>query len=157
MSSALKKKIIILGCVGLVFLAMYTFDTLRAKTFHIEVLDMLPNPAVADGQTPVDISVKLTNRHNTPVKGHAIFALAHTGGMFYSSREITNENGMVNFVFYPNKASTVTKLQDAVLSFTDESNSIFIEVGTTTKVILPLEEAEKETVSDDLLKGIFGD
>lgn len=157
MSSALKKKLIIFVCLVLVFIGMYTFDTLRAKTFHIEVLEMLPNPAVADGQTPVNIRVRLVNRHNVPVEGHALFALAHTGGMFYSSREITNENGMVDFVFYPNKASTVTKLQDAVLSFTDESNSIFIEIGATTKVTLALEEAEKETVSDDLLNGIFGD
>lgn len=157
MNSSLKKKLMIMGIIVIAFVAMYVFDLIRAKSFHIEVEDMTPNPAVADGQTPVAIRVKLVDRHNRPVEGHALFALAHSGGMFHSLREITNEDGMVEFTYYPYKASSVTKLKDAVLSFTDESNSIFIEIGTTTKVTLPLLEPEKETISDGLLDGIFGD
>lgn len=135
---------------------MFLFDTVRAKTFHIEVVEMTPNPAIADGQTPVNVQVKLVNWKDKPVEGHSLFALPLTGGMFQSSREITDENGMVNFVYHPYKASSVTKLQDAVLSFADESNSVFIEIGTRAEVTLPLLEPEKETISKDLLNGIFG-
>ena len=102
------------------------------------------------------VKVKLVDRKGKPVKEHSIFALAHTGGMFHSLREITDENGVTEFVYYPYKASGVTKLQDAVLSFTDESNSVFIEIGTTTKVSLELTKPEEQTVSDELLNDIFG-
>jgi hypothetical protein len=135
---------------------MFLFDMVRSKTFQIEVVEMTPNPAIADGQTPVKVKVKLVDIMGKAVEGHSIFALAHTGGMFHSLREITDVNGVTEFVYYPYKASSVTRLQDAVLSFTDESNSVFIEIGTTTKVSLKLTEPEEQTVSDDLLNGIFG-
>jgi hypothetical protein len=156
LSSALKKKLIIIGLSILFIGAMFLFDMVRSKTFHLEVVEMTPNPAVADGQTPVNVKVKLVDRIGKPVKGHSIFALAHTGGMFHSLREITDENGVTEFLYYPYKASGVTKLQDAVLSFTDETNSVFIEIGTTTKVSLELTKPEEQTVSDELLNGIFG-
>lgn len=157
MSAASKKKLMVVALFVLVFVAMYMFDVIRAKSFHLVVEEMSPTPAVADGQSPVTIRVKLVDRHNRPVEGHSIFALAHSGGMFHSLREITDENGRAEYTYYPYKVSGVTKLKDAQLSFTDESNSVFIEIGTTTKVTLPLSEPKQETASQELLNGIFGE
>jgi hypothetical protein len=149
--------LIITGIVVLVVAAMFVFDSVRAKTFHLKVIEMSPNPAVADGQTPVEMTVKLVNLTGKPVKGHAIYALATNGGMFHSTREITDGNGVVKFTYYPYKASNITELKDAVLDFIDESNSIFIEIGTKTETSLALTKPETKKVSSDLLNGIFGE
>lgn len=50
----------------------------------------------------------------------------------------------------------MVQLQDAVLGFVDESNSVFIEIGTKADFVLPLIEPPEEKIEDDLLEGIFG-
>lgn len=153
-----KKKLLIFLSVVLVFGGLVLFDFARSKLFHIDLVEMTPNPAAADGQTPVSVRLRLTDQKGRPVEGHALYALAKNGGMFHSAREITDENGMAEFIYYPYKASAIMELKDAVFSFTDESNSIFIEIGATAEFTLALTEPEtKESAGSDILSGIFGE
>lgn len=72
--------LIVLGLLG----AATVFDLVRSRMFTIELVSMTPNPAVADGQTLVEVSVRLLDYRGRPVQGHALYALARTGGMFRS-------------------------------------------------------------------------
>lgn len=157
MKTETKKKIIIGLAVLLCLGGIVLFDYFRSKMFHLEVLEMNPNPAVADGQTPVEVEVLLTDNGGNPVEGHTIFALPKTGGMFHSQREVTDEEGKVFFIYYPYKASGVVELKDGILSFSDESNSVFIEINTKTEATLELLMPEEEKIDSDILDGIFGE
>lgn len=151
----MKRKLIILAAIIIAMGGLYGFDFIRSKMFHIRVESILPNPAVADGQSPVQITVRVTDHQNTPVQGHWLFALPRNGGMFRSARLETDADGRCTFIYFPVKAGGVVKLRDANIVISDESNSIFIEVAARTELTIALTEPEKETLPDGLLDGVF--
>jgi len=158
LNKGLNKKLIASLTIVLLVSAMFSFDYIRSKMFKIDVVSIMPNPAVADGQTPVIITVQLRDYKGDIVKGHSLYALSKTGGMFKSTREITNDNGIAEFIYFPFKASEVNEIRDAVINISDESNSVFIEIGTQTEFSIKLERPPKEKASVDLLlRGIFGE
>ncbi len=126
----MKHKLIIFFSVIAILLGLYSFDFVRAKYFIIEIYDVYPVPAVADGTSPIYISVRLTNKNGNPIEGHSLFALPRNGGIFRSARQLTDSNGECKFIYFPIKASGLYELDDAIISITNESNSIFIEVPT---------------------------
>ena len=157
MKSGVKRKLIIFlaVCLGLCLIA--GFDYARSRMFHISLVSMDPNPAVADGQTPVTVTLLLTDHAGQPVEGHTLFAISKNGGMFHSQREVTDGKGAVSFIYYPYKASGITELRDVCLSFSDESNSVFIEINTKAEFLLELKKPETTKTDSSLLDGIFGE
>ena len=77
--------------------------------------------------------------------------------MFHSQREVTDGKGAVSFIYYPYKASGITELRDVCLSFSDESNSVFIEINTKAEFLLELKKPETTKTDSSILDGIFGE
>ena len=66
------------------FIGMYTFDYLRSKTFHIEIVSISPDSPVADGETPVTIEVLIT-KNGKPIEGDPLQPTGEAGqGHFLS-------------------------------------------------------------------------
>lgn len=151
------KKLRIFVIVCAVLLILTGFDAVRAKMFHIEVVEINPNPSVADGQTPVTITLQVFNHKEQPVEGHILFGIAKNGGMFHAQRAETDADGIVVFTYYPFKVSSVRPLEDAELQFQDESNSVFIEIPTKKDVVITLTAPEEKKVDTSFLDGIFGE
>lgn len=153
----MQKKLRIFLCVMLCLAAVTGFDYIRSKMFTIELVEMDPGTAVADGQTPVLITLQVLNYRKEPVEGHILFAVAKNGGMFYSQREVSGPDGMVSFTYFPYKASSVQELRDAQIEFLDESNSVFIEISTRAEFTVALEKPKEQQIDSSLLEGIFGE
>lgn len=119
--------------------AMYGFDYFRAKSFDIEVLSISPEEPVADGETPVTITVQLT-RFGKPVKGHYLFMISLNSGTMQKNREQTDENGCAVYVYYPYRASVLMPATTVTLRVYDESNSIFVVVNASLDFEIDLKE-----------------
>lgn len=119
--------------------AMYGFDYVRAQSFDIEVLSISPEEPVADGETPVSITVRLT-RFGKPVKGHYMFMIPMNSGTMQKNRGQTDENGCVDYVYYPYRASVLMPAQTVTLRVYDESNSIFVVVNASLDFDINLKE-----------------
>lgn len=138
----MKKKLVVTLCVFLVLALLYGYDYVRAKTFSIECVEMVPDTGIADGRTPVTMTFQLKDRHGDPVEGHVLYAVSKNGGKFRSYREKTGEDGTVIFDYYPYKyVKGLNEIKDVELVIQDESNSIFFEVPTkgsvTVKIVSP--------------------
>ncbi len=142
-----KRRLIILLIVVCVIMGAVAFDYVRSLMFHIEVVSISPNPVPADGETPVTIVLKLTNHAGEPVEGHRLYALPINGGSMKANRVVTDSNGLAEYTYYPYRLTKLTKLEDVNVDVKDESNSIFIEIGTKTSFIIQLIEPETQ---DDL-------
>lgn len=119
--------------------AMYCFDYVRAQSYDIEVVSVSPENPVADGETPVSITVKLT-RNGKPVEGHYMFMIPVNGGTMQKNRALTDENGLVNYVYYPYRASVLMPAQTVTIRVYDESNSIFVIVNANLDFEIELKE-----------------
>lgn len=151
-----KKLLICLGVI-LILAGLTGFDYVRSRMFTIELDSLEPETAVADGQTPVTITLLVRDHRGEAVEGHILFAVAKNGGMFYSQREETGPDGRVTFVYYPYKANSLSELVDARVEFLDESNSVFIEIAARMELSIALKEPEENKVDSSLLDGIFGE
>ncbi len=140
----MKKKLLILGVLVLVVLLAFGFDTLRAKRFTITLLSLDPQPAVADGQTPVTILLQLKDHEDRPVEGHTLYIVSKNGGKFRAYRQKTDENGTASFTYFSYKyIEGVYELKDVEMEVRDESNSVIIEIPTTCTFIVPMTAPEK--------------
>lgn len=104
MKSGVKRKLIIFlaVCLGLCLIA--GFDYARSRMFHISLVSMDPNPAVADGQTPGDRHTASDGScRPAPWRGTPCSQISKNGGMFHSQREVTDGKGAVSFIYYPYK------------------------------------------------------
>ncbi len=153
----MKKKLITLLILCLIFGMFYTFDAFRASQFHIGLVSVSPDPGVADGQSPITIVVQLTQNGGQPVGGHSLFAFSLGGGMLKANREITDENGKVTYVYYPYRASKLMELKDVPIKVIDESNSIVIEVNATGIFTVRLTEPEPADNGTPGQDDIFGE
>lgn len=151
------KKLRIFVTVCAVLLLLTGYDAVRAKMFQIELVEITPNPSVADGQTPVTITLQVLDYKERPVEGHILFGIAKNGGMFQAQRARSDADGIVIFTYYPYKVSAVRPLVDAELQFQDESNSVFIEIPTKKDMVVKLTAPEEKKADTSLLDGIFGE
>ena len=118
---------------------MYCFDYVRAESFNIEVVSISPEQPVADGETPVQITVRLTRR-GQPVEGHYMFMIPTNGGTMQKNRGKTDENGCVDYVYYPYRSSILMPAKTVTLRVYDESNSIFVIVNAKLDFDIELKE-----------------
>jgi len=153
----LKKKLFVILSCAILFGAFNLFDYIWAHQFVISLISVSPDPAEADGQTPITISVQLTDKKGNPIRDHSLFAFSLGGGMFKANRELTDSEGKTEFTYFPYRASTMMELKDVEIKVIDESNSIFIEINTTNtftvKLIKPKNQSDESTGQDD----IFGE
>jgi hypothetical protein len=151
-----KKKLIIFLSMALIFVLLYTYDYIRAQTFSIIVESISPQPAPADGQSPVNITVVLKDKNGEPVEGHTLYAYSLNGGVFKSNREITNSEGKAEYIYFPYRVSLLMELTDAHIRVIDESNSIFVEINAQENFEIILMKSS-ETESESSQHDIFGE
>lgn len=153
----MKRKWVITLCVIALVAGITIFDVVRSYGFKINLVSINPNPVTADGQTPVEIKVKLTDNNGVPVEGHNLFAFPRNGGQFKASREKTNKDGTAVFTYFPYKASAVMDVKDVIIDIIDESNSVFIEVNSKTNFIVKVEKGKTDSSDNTDLGNIFGE
>lgn len=153
----MKRKLIITLTIIGVLASAAIYDYVRSKMYTITVLSVSPNPSVADGRTPVQISIRLTNRHGEPVKGHDLFAFAKKGGSFKTNRVRTDEQGLANYTYFPFKVTRLIKIDNDMIEVVDESNSVFIEINTRASFEIQLVEPEEQGSGSTDLQSIFGE
>lgn len=148
------KLIVLLVIVGLVA-AGWGYDSLRARTFDLEIVEVDPDPGIADGQTPVSITVKAT-RAGEPCAGHVLYAASANGGSFKAKRVTTGGDGTAVFIYYPYLKSKLNTLTDVSLHIADESNSVFVSVPVRTSLVLKMVEADQGGSDKSTNESIFG-
>lgn len=153
----MKKKILIISSILLIFLALFMFDYIRSLQFNINVASVSPSPAAADGQSPVDITLKLTDKGGKPVGRHSLFIFSLGGGMFKANREFTDNQGQALFTYYPYQTSELMPVKDVPIKVIDESNSVFIEINTARIFAVKLKEPPEKNADSDITNSIFGD
>ena len=120
----MKKKLIVIAAIIVVFGAFCLTDWLISLSYTMQVISVSPQPAYADGETPVNIKIKLT-RGGKPVAGHVLYTLPKKGGL-KAARVLTKEDGTADFVYFPYLASGYIKAGKVGFQTRDESNSIFV-------------------------------
>ncbi|MHB1454680.1 MAG: Ig-like domain-containing protein [Saccharofermentanales bacterium] len=153
----MKKKLLVILSCAILFGAFYLFDYIWAHQFAINLISVSPDPAEADGQTPITISVQLTDKHGNPVANHSLFAFSLGGGMFKANRELTDKEGKTEFTYFPYRASAMMDLKDVEIRVIDESNSVFIEINTTNTFTVRLVEPQKQNDGSTGQDDIFGE
>ena len=152
----LKKKIIWILAIVLVFSAFWTFDYYHSKSFHLEYIEVTEQPSPADGETELDFIIRLT-RNGKPVPGHDLFGIVYGRGGFKARRVRTDENGEAKFTYLPFVAHSESEIRDIPFKIMDESNSLFIEVNASYEGVLLLKMPEKEETGANItLDDIFG-
>lgn len=133
------KKLIALFAVVVLLLACWGYDALRVREFSVELVEATPSPAVADGQTPVTVTLRVT-RGGEPCGGHVLLAKSMNGGSFKAKRVTTDGDGVARFTYYPYLKSRLNELTDVTLTFADESNSVLIAVPARLTCVLEMVE-----------------
>lgn len=152
----MKKLIVILAIIALLFV-LFGVDSAIRSSYRLEIVSVDPQPAVADGQTPIYFSAQLT-RNGEPVKGHTLYALPQNGSL-YSARVVTDENGVADFMFYPPLANSFIAAKPVSVELYDENNSVFIYLPVTQKFEIQLLQpsGDEDTTSELTMDDIFGE
>ncbi|MBB6670753.1 hypothetical protein [Cohnella nanjingensis] len=153
----MKKKMMVSLIVLLIVALAAGYDYWRSLQYKVQVTSIDPQPAVADGQSTVTVKVKVT-KNNAPVEGHDIFGLAPDGGGFEAYRVKTDEAGEAVFAYHPYVANAIRKAKDVQLQFSDQSNSVLIQIEARTSVHVKLTDPDPAgKKSDYTMDDIFGD
>ncbi len=140
----LKRTLIAVLAIVVVFCALLTFDTIRAKTFHIEIVSITPEKPIADVREPVEIKLRVTH-DGKGVEGHLLFAVSKGGGTFKGNRSETDADGIVVFTYVPYTETMLQPAKPVTISVIDESNSIFLEVNARFEFQIDLQSKPKAT------------
>ena len=148
---------IVAGVVGLMLGGAYIYDTVQAQSYDFELVKATSQTIVADGESTVRISVKLS-KDDKPVEGHTIYIYV-SNGTLPSARYVTDADGMITFRYYPYSYlnDELTPLQDVTFYLQDESNSTFFmicaEEQFSFSVIKPEENGVQRDWQDVQLEG----
>ena len=93
------KKLWIAAACCLLLGTAYAVDYGISKQYEYELIGASSDTFVADGQSTVKITVKLT-KDGRPVEGHTIY-LYVSNGFLPSSRCVTDADGLITFRYYP--------------------------------------------------------
>lgn len=136
----------------------WSFDYYRSQMYHIAVEEVTPSPVPMDGQTETKISVSLRDSDGSPVEGHILYIVRYGVGSFKYDRKATDENGQVDFYYYPVKASVLSPVADVPMEILDESNSVIIQIPARTAFTVettePGENAKKSVLD---MSSVYGD
>lgn len=137
----LKKTLIVVLAIVLVFGAFAVFDTVRASTFHIEVVSVSPEKPVADVRQQVEIKLRVTHGGKA-VEGHSLYAVVSGGGNFKGNRSETDADGIATLTYVPYSETNLRPAGPVTISVIDESNSIFLEINTKLEFVIELQPKE---------------
>ena len=137
----LKRTLIAVLAIVLVFGAFALFDTVRAQTYTIEVVSLTPEKPVADVRQQVQIKLRVTKK-GKGVEGHS---LSKNGGTFKGNRAETDEEGVASFIYIPFSATSLQPARPVTISVIDESNSVFLEINTRFEFVIDLQPKPKTT------------
>lgn len=151
------KKLRTVLVIVLLIATLVGYDYYRSKQFSIEVVEITPQPAFADGQSPVHLKLRLLDKAGSPVEGHHLYAIPLNGGLFSAARTATDADGEVVYKYFPYKATRLSPAKNVLIEVRDESNSVFIEINTKKTIEIELLEPETETKSSHSLDAIFGE
>lgn len=153
----MKKKIISLLVVVLIFTACWVFDYYRSKEYHLEYIGVTEQPSPADGKTELEFIIRLT-RNGKPVQGHDLFGIVYGRGGFKARRVRTDENGEALFTYLPFTAHSESDIKEIPFKIMDESNSLFIEVNAAYEGKLTLKMPDENIESVGItMDDIFGE
>ena len=152
----MKKKLIGFSIFCLIVGILLLFDFGRSKLFTISLIDVQPNPIVADGNTTVTVKARLT-RGDKPVEGHDLYILSLDGGIFTTFRSRTNTAGEAFFEYFPYRASVSNPLRDIRFEIRNESNSVFLEVNAKNTFTVHAIESQTEVQGNFTMSDLFGD
>lgn len=153
----MKKKFIIFVAVIAALALMIVYDYYMSTQYILTVTSIDPQPAQADGNTPVTLKVNVMH-NKKPVEGHDIYGIVKDGGSFQAYRLKSDANGEVVFTYFPYMASDLQKAEDVNVQFFDQSNSVFVEINATTKTVIKLVEPKKSTEKSEFnTDEIFGE
>ena len=140
----LKRTLIAVLAIVLVFGAFALFDTVRAQTYTIEVVSLTPEKPVADVRQQVQIKLRVTKK-GKGVEGHSLFAISKNGGTFKGNRAETDEECVASFIYIPFSATSLQPARPVTISVIDESNSVFLEINTRFEFVIDLQPKPKTT------------
>ena len=145
----MKKKYIVASVVAALLLGAYAMDSVRANSYEYELVDTSAETFVADGQSTVRITVKLSRR-GQPVEGHTIYIYA-SNGTLPASRCVTDHDGLINFRYYPYVYlnDEVTPLENVTIYLQDESNSFIFMRPAEARFTFGVEKPETDNVWND--------
>jgi len=150
------KKLLALGIVAAVILALTAYDYLRAQDTNIEVVSISPEKIVADPNKPVLITLRVTT-HGELAVGDTVSALVKGQGNLSGDKVKVKEDGTVTFKYYPyTYISGVFEESDVVIEFRNISDSVFVAVQK--KQAITFHVAKPEGSSGGMNMGdLFGD
>lgn len=137
------------GVLCLALGGAYLYDSIEAKKYEYELVKTSSSQIIADGESTVRITVKLS-KNDKPVEGHTIYIYA-SNGTLPASRCVTDADGMITFRYYPYVYlnDELTPLEDVTIYLQDESNSTFFMVNAEAKFTFPVVKSETESVHRD--------
>ncbi len=143
-----KRWIVAAACVALLS-GLYVVDTVRAKGYEFELVKTTADTFIADGQSTVRITVKLS-KNDKPVEGHTIYIYA-SNGTLPQSRCVTNVDGEITFRYYPYVYldDVLTPLEDVTIYLQDESNSLVFMKCAKASFTFKVEKPEGEMEWND--------
>ena len=120
-----------------------------SKRYEYELIGASSDTFVADGQSTVKITVKLT-KDGRPVEGHTIY-LYVSNGFLPSSRCVTDADGLIPFRYYPYLYlnDKLTPLEDVTIYLQDESNSSIFMVPAKAEYTFGVTKPDEDAVHDD--------
>lgn len=153
----MKKKLIAIFAIILVIAVFYGVDTLIARSYSLQIVEIDPQPSFADGKTPVNITVQL-KKGNKPVEGHILYMLPKKGNVKIG-RIMTDADGLADFVYYPYLASDFIEVGDVPIQVMDESNSVLVSVPATLDFTVELKRPTTTTPDNSQISidDIFGE
>lgn len=136
------KKLLALGIVAAVLLALAAYDYVRAQDTQIEVLSVSPENVVADPNQPVLITLRVTT-HGELAVGDTVSALVKGQGNLSGDKVKVNEDGTVTFKYYPySYISGMFEESDVTIEFRNISDSVFVAIQKKTVLTLHVEKPE---------------
>lgn len=153
----MKKKLIAILAVLLTVAVFYGIDALIAAQYRLQVIDIAPQPAYADGKTPVNITVQL-KKGDAAVSDHILYMLPGKGNVKIA-RLKTDADGLARFVYYPYLASDFIEAGEVSVRVMDESNSVLVSVPVVLDFSVDLQKpVSSPTDSAQIsLDDIFGE
>lgn len=150
------KKLLALGIVAAILLALAAYDYARAQDTDIELVSISPATVVADPNQPVLITLRVT-KHGELAVGDTVSALVKGQGNLSGDKVKVGEDGTVTFKYYPYTYITgMFEESDVLIEFRNISDSVFIAIQKKTDVTIHVEKP-RDGSSGPSMGDLFGE
>ncbi len=136
------KKLLVIGIIAAVILALAGFDYIRAQDTEIELVSISPEKVEADPNKAVLITLKVTT-HGELATGDVVSALVKGQGSLSGDKVKVAEDGTVTFKYYPyTYISGVFEESDVTIEFRNISDSVFVAVQKRKAITFRVEKPD---------------